>query len=296
MGPSPCDRAERRLGRAAYGARHLRHRRRAAPVRRGCDAHGFRLMRRTFGAHCGWCRCRATMLSGAACSSSSPKGTSAADIKQLPENELSGHLSRPRRGARRRRRVAGTTRRRTCTSTPSGCTRCATTSASKPRCRSASCRSTARPKDPKFQQLVANQVGGTKAQAFVMGGRHVYRSSQRKQSLTSWFQGDYFLILSVRDSLQSPRTLLRILLDRGGAGVMKRIVSLARDRGRPRDRSRVRQEERGEARPPEAAPAVGAHLGCVPLLGSRRRTRRSTPAAWPRYAASSRTTSATRRD
>ena len=71
----------------------------------------------------------------------------------------------------------------------------------------------ARPQDLKFQEQVANQIGGTKVQAFVMGGHAVYRSSQRKQSLTSWFDGHFFLILAVRDTYQTPRELLRTLLD-----------------------------------------------------------------------------------
>jgi hypothetical protein len=70
----------------------------------------------------------------------------------------------------------------------------------------------ARPKSSAFQQQIASQVGGTKAQPFVMGGRRVFRSSQRKQTLTSWFRGDYFMILSVRDSYDYPRALLRTLL------------------------------------------------------------------------------------
>jgi hypothetical protein len=49
-------------------------------------------------------------------------------------------------------------------------------------------------------------------QAFVMGNRNVYRSSQRKQSLTSWFDGDYYMILAVRDTYPTPRALLRELL------------------------------------------------------------------------------------
>ena len=61
--------------------------------------------------------------------------------------------------------------------------------------------------------MVANQIGGTKVQAFVMSGRQVFRSSQRKQSLSSWFRGDYFLILSVRDTYKEPRALLRLLLE-----------------------------------------------------------------------------------
>lgn len=70
----------------------------------------------------------------------------------------------------------------------------------------------ARPKDQRFRQQVASQIGGTKVQAFVMGGHDVYRSSQRKQSLTSWFDGDYFMILAVRDTYPTPRALLRELL------------------------------------------------------------------------------------
>jgi len=71
----------------------------------------------------------------------------------------------------------------------------------------------ARPEDTAFQQQVANQIGGTKVQSFVMGGRTVYRSSLRKQSLTSWFRGDYFMILAVRDTYDTPRALLRVLLN-----------------------------------------------------------------------------------
>ncbi|MBA2608393.1 MAG: hypothetical protein H0U92_05620 [Actinobacteria bacterium] len=70
----------------------------------------------------------------------------------------------------------------------------------------------ARPDDPAFQQQVANQIGGTTVQSFVMDGRTVFRSSLRKQSLTSWFRGDYFMILAVRDTYKTPRSLLRVLL------------------------------------------------------------------------------------
>jgi hypothetical protein len=73
--------------------------------------------------------------------------------------------------------------------------------------------SKARPKDPAFQERVAGQIGGTTSQRYVMGGVSVFRSSQRKQSLTSWFSGDYFIILSVRDTYATPRTLLRTLIE-----------------------------------------------------------------------------------
>ena len=154
----------------------------------------------------------AVLLLGAACGGSSPKGTAASDIKQLPEDALAGtylglipqrediggSLSNQEANAyidsvglyslRNKQRLEATLQ-------------------------IAKLSSKARPNDVKFQQVVANQIGGTKVQAFVMGGRNVYRSSQRKQSLTSWFRGDYFMILSVRDTYDAPRSLLRILLE-----------------------------------------------------------------------------------
>ena len=152
----------------------------------------------------------ATMLFGAACGSN-PKGTSAADIKQLPKDllkgtylglqpareDISGSMSNQEANAyidaiglyslRNNQRLE------------------ATLQISK-------LSSKARPKSLKFQAEVADQIGGTKAQAFEMSGRRVYRSSSRKQSLASWFRGDYFMILSVRDTYKEPRTLLRLLL------------------------------------------------------------------------------------
>lgn len=72
--------------------------------------------------------------------------------------------------------------------------------------------SKARPEDEKFRAEVAGQIGGTTVQAFSMEGRTVYRSALRRQSLTSWFRGDYFMILSVREGYATPRALLRELL------------------------------------------------------------------------------------
>jgi hypothetical protein len=73
--------------------------------------------------------------------------------------------------------------------------------------------SKARPKDRAFQERVAGQIGGTTSQRFVMSGVNVYRSAVRKQTLTSWFSGNYFIILSVRDSYTTPRSLLRTLVE-----------------------------------------------------------------------------------
>jgi len=70
----------------------------------------------------------------------------------------------------------------------------------------------ARPKEASFQNQVATQIGGQKAQRSRMGDHDVFRSSGRKQSIASWFTGNYYFILSVRDAYATPRTLLRTLI------------------------------------------------------------------------------------
>lgn len=154
----------------------------------------------------------AALSLGVACGTPSPTGTSAKNIKQLPSDLLSGtYLGlEPRReditsslgsqdanayvnavglySLRRNDRLEATLQ-------------------------ISRLSDNARPSDPQFQKLVADQIGGTKVQAYVMSGNNVYRSSQRKQSLSSWFRGDYFLILSVRDTYKEPRALLRLLLE-----------------------------------------------------------------------------------
>lgn len=154
----------------------------------------------------------ATLLFGAACGTGEPEGTAAKDIRQLPQDlvggtylglipqreDIKGPLSSQEANAyveavglyslRNNERLE------------------ATLQISK-------LSSQARPDEVEFQQQVAAQIGGTKVQAFVMGGHNVYRSSQRKQSLSSWFRDDYFMILSVRDTYEKPRGLLRVLLE-----------------------------------------------------------------------------------
>jgi hypothetical protein len=154
----------------------------------------------------------AVLLLGAACGGSNPKGTAASDIKQLPEDELSGtylglHPQREDVGGSLSNQEANAYIDAVGLYSLRNKERLeATLQISK-------LSSKARPRDVKFQTLVANQIGGTKVQAYVMGGHNVYRSSQRKQSLTSWFAGEYFMILSVRDTYTEPRALLRLLLD-----------------------------------------------------------------------------------
>ena len=152
------------------------------------------------------------MVFGAACGNSAPKGTSAKDIDQLPEDVLSGtYLGlQPQRedlkGNLASQQANAYIDAVGLYSLRAGERLEATLQISK-------LSDKARPDDVDFQQQVASQIGGTKVQAFVMGGRNVYRSSQRKQSLSSWFRGDYFMILSVRETYDEPRALLRLLLE-----------------------------------------------------------------------------------
>ncbi len=147
----------------------------------------------------------------AACSTPSPKGTQASKVKQLPKDFIKGSYLGLDVA---RENISGSLATQSGNAYVSqvglfslrdGDLLEATLQVSK-------LSSAARPKDPKFQEQVANQIGGTKVQAFVMGDHNVYRTSQRKQSITSWFEGDYFLILAVRDTYPTPRALLRELL------------------------------------------------------------------------------------
>jgi len=153
-----------------------------------------------------------TMLFGAACGSGDPKGTAAADIKQLPEDLLAGTYL----GLQPQREDIGgslSNQEANAYIDAVGLYSLRNKDRLEATLQISKLSDKARPTDPKFQELVANQIGGTKVQAFVMSGRKVFRSSQRKQSLSSWFRGRYFLILSVRDTYKEPRALLRILLE-----------------------------------------------------------------------------------
>jgi hypothetical protein len=154
----------------------------------------------------------ATMVFGAACGGGSPKGTAASDIKQLPEDLLSDtYLGlRPQRED-----IGGSLANQEANAYVDavGLYSLRNKDRLEATLQISKLSDKARPRDREFQELVANQIGGTKAQAFVMSGRNVFRSSQRKQSLSSWFRGDYFLILAVRDTYKEPRALLRLLLE-----------------------------------------------------------------------------------
>jgi hypothetical protein len=154
----------------------------------------------------------AAMVFGAACGGGDPKGTAASDIKQLPEDLLTGDYLGL---VPQREDIGGSLANQEANAyiDAVGLYSLRHKDRLEATLQISQLSDKARPTDPKFQELVANQIGGTKVQAFVMSGRTVFRSSQRKQSLSSWFRGDYFLILSVRDTYKEPRALLRLLLE-----------------------------------------------------------------------------------
>ena len=65
----------------------------------------------------------------------------------------------------------------------------------------------------KFRSSLVNQIGGSKVQPFRMGSDTVYRTTGRKQTITLWVRGDHLFVLSVRDSFEQPRALLRAALE-----------------------------------------------------------------------------------
>jgi hypothetical protein len=153
----------------------------------------------------------AVSLLAGACGTASARGTSAKDIKQLPKDLLTGTYQglTPERedvsGALGDQQANAYVEAVGLYSLRHNDLLEATLQISK-------LTKSARVKDPDFQQQMVSQIGGTAVQGFVMSGRRVYRSSARKQSLSSWFSGNYLLVLSVRDTYPYPRSLLRTLL------------------------------------------------------------------------------------
>ena len=150
-------------------------------------------------------------LLGAACGTPDPKGTDASKVKQLPKDLLpDSYLGLIPTRESVSESLAGQSGNSYVTAVGLYALRKgelleATLQVSK-------LSNEARVNDVAFQEQVANQIGGTKVQAFDMGGKRVFRTSQRKQSITSWFSGNYFMILAVRDTYETPRALLRELL------------------------------------------------------------------------------------
>jgi hypothetical protein len=60
-----------------------------------------------------------------------------------------------------------------------------------------------------FRTSVVSQIGGRRSQQFRMGSSTVYRTTGRKQVISLWFRDHYLFVLSVRDTFDQPRSLLR---------------------------------------------------------------------------------------
>ena len=60
-----------------------------------------------------------------------------------------------------------------------------------------------------FQQDLVTQVGASEPIPTEMGGRLVYISSEKGLTIASWFGGRYLYILSVRNTFDQPKTLVR---------------------------------------------------------------------------------------
>ena len=64
-----------------------------------------------------------------------------------------------------------------------------------------------------FRTSLVNQIGGSRVQPYRMGEETVYRTTGRKQVISVWFKGDHMFVLSVRDTFETPRSLLREALE-----------------------------------------------------------------------------------
>lgn len=154
----------------------------------------------------------ATLIGAAGCGTSAPKGTAANEVKQLPESLLTGtYLGL--KPAREDITESLSSQEGNAYVDAVGLYSLRNGDRLEATLQISKLSDKARPKEREFQELVAGQIGGTKSQAFTMEGKRVFRSSARKQSLSSWFSGDYFLILSVRETYKEPRALLRVLLE-----------------------------------------------------------------------------------
>jgi hypothetical protein len=62
---------------------------------------------------------------------------------------------------------------------------------------------------PGFRSSLVSQVGGRRVQSYRMGTSTVYRTTGRKQVVSLWFKDRHMFVLSVRDTYETPRSLLR---------------------------------------------------------------------------------------
>lgn len=64
-----------------------------------------------------------------------------------------------------------------------------------------------------FRNSIMAQFGSTRPRATRMGDVTVYRTTQTKQVVATWFDGLDWYLLSIRDEFDRPRTLMRETLE-----------------------------------------------------------------------------------
>jgi hypothetical protein len=64
-----------------------------------------------------------------------------------------------------------------------------------------------------FRRTIVNQIGTSRPVETRMGAHPVYRTTGTKQTVALWFSGRHMLLLSIRDDLKTPRTLIRRALE-----------------------------------------------------------------------------------
>ena len=64
-----------------------------------------------------------------------------------------------------------------------------------------------------FRQSILTQFGSTRPRVTRMGDTVVYRTTQTKQTVATWFDGLDWYLLAIRDEFDLPRTLMRETLE-----------------------------------------------------------------------------------
>lgn len=68
-------------------------------------------------------------------------------------------------------------------------------------------------KSAKFRASVVAQVGSVVPKAFRMGDETIYLTSGRKQTIAVWFREDYLFLMNTREEYETPRSLVRAVLE-----------------------------------------------------------------------------------
>jgi hypothetical protein len=70
-----------------------------------------------------------------------------------------------------------------------------------------------RNRSSQFRNSIIAQFGSTRPRATKMGDVTIFRTTQTKQTVATWFDGLDWYLLSIRDDFDRPRTLMRETLE-----------------------------------------------------------------------------------